>query len=202
MNPHVHHTATMPRRITLLRHGATIQPGHDHGHADVPLSDHGMRRMHQIMAGERFEQVISAPLRRCASFAEDFAALQDVPCALDADRMEVGFGAWEGPTAAEIMAKSPKALKAFGRDSTGHPPLGGKPLESAAEHVWHAWERLPRVPHVRVVTHGGAMRLLFCRLMGLPLTALWRLELNHAARLEFIVDEAGVRLHDFHAGGA
>ncbi|MEO1750208.1 histidine phosphatase family protein [Thiofaba sp. EF100] len=206
MNQHVHHTTALPdtgpRRITLLRHGATTQPGHYHGHSDVPLSDRGMRSMHQAMAGERFDQVISSPLKRCASFAQDFAALHDVPCALDADWMEVGFGAWEGKTAAEIMAESPKALKAFWRDPIGHPPPGGEPLDAATERVWHAWERLPKLPQVLVVTHGGAMRLLFCRLLGLSLTALWRLELNHVARLEFLVDEDGVRLHYFHAGGA
>lgn len=206
MTLYTHHTAppldTEPRRITLLRHGATTQPGHYHGHSDVPLSDHGMRSMYQALSGERFDQVISSPLKRCASFAQDFAILHDVPFALDADWMEVGFGTWEGKTAAEIMAESPKALKAFWQDPIGHPPPGGEMLPDAADRVYHAWERLPRVPKVLVVTHGGAMRLLFCRLMGLPLTALWRLELNHVARLEFLVDEAGVRLHYFHAGGA
>lgn len=190
-----------PRRITLIRHGATTQPGHYHGRSDIPLSDHGMRAMRRAMGEERFDHVVSSPLRRCAAFAQDFAALHDVPFALDADWMEIGFGAWEGKTAAEIMADSPTALKSFWRDPIGHPPPGGEALESAADRVLHAWKRLPQAPSVLVVTHGGAMRLLFCRLMGLPLSALWRIELNHVARLEFLVDEAGIRLHLFHAGG-
>ncbi|MEF3192960.1 MAG: histidine phosphatase family protein [Halothiobacillaceae bacterium] len=190
-----------PRRITLIRHGETTQPGHYHGRSDIPLSDHGMQAMYQATGDERFDHVVSSPLRRCASFAQDYATLHDIPFTLDADWMEIGFGAWEGKTAAEIMADSPKALKAFWRDPLGHPPPDGEPLEAAAERVWHAWEHLPMARSVLVVTHGGVMRLLFCQLLGLPLTALWRLELNHAARLEFLIDEGGVRLHFFHAGG-
>lgn len=190
-----------PRRVTLLRHGATTLPGRYHGRSDVPLSGRGMQAMHQALGDMVFDRIVSSPLQRCVSFAQDFAAMHDLPLDLDADWMELDFGEWEGKSAVEILEKNPKGLKAFWRDPIAHPPPQGETLGKASERVLSAWKRLPAAPSTLIVTHSGAMRLLFCRLMGLPMSALWQLELNHAARMDFIIDESGERLHYFHAGG-
>lgn len=190
-----------PRRVTLLRHGATTMPGRYHGRTDIPLSGRGMQAMHHALGDMLFDRVISSPLLRCAAFAQDFAAMHDLSLDLDADWMEIDFGDWEGMSAVEIMEKNPKGLKAFWRDPIAHPPPRGEPLGKASDRVLCAWKRLPAVPNTLIVTHSGAMRLLFCRLMGLPMSALWQLDVNHAARMDFIIDESGERLHFFHAGG-
>ncbi|TQV64115.1 MAG: alpha-ribazole phosphatase family protein [Halothiobacillaceae bacterium] len=190
------------RIATLMRHGATTQPGRYHGHSEVPLSGQGMEDMHAALSGPVFDRVISSPLQRCARFAEDYAHQHDIPITLDSDWIEISFGEWEGMSAHEIMDTSPKALKAFWRDPIHHPPPGGEPLADASKRIQKAWTRLPDVPRTLIVTHGGVMRLLFCRLMGLPLSDIWRVELNYVARMEFAIDETGERLRSFDSGRA
>lgn len=190
------------RTVTLLRHGATTHPGRYHGRSDVPLSGRGHEDMHKALADRQFDRVISSPLQRCASFAQDFAAQHDLPLEIDADWMEISFGDWEGMSAHEIMDRSPKELKAFWRDPLHHSPPGGEPLTDASKRIQHAWKRLPHDDRTLIVTHGGVMRLLFCRLMGLPLTDIWRIEINHVARMEFAIDNQGERLRCFDAGHA
>jgi len=191
------------KTVTLLRHGATTHPGCYHGRtSDVPLSGQGMEDMHKAMEYCHFDQVISSPLLRCAAFAQDFAARDDLPISFDADWMEIGFGEWEGISASEIMDRAPSALKAFWRDPLNHPPPGGEPLTDASRRIQGAWTHLPDAQRTLVVTHGGVMRLLFCRLMGLPLTDIWRIEINHVARMEFAIDEQGERLRSFDSGRA
>ena len=188
------------RTVTLMRHGATTHPAVYHGQFDVPLSGRGLEDMHATLTDSHFDRVISSPLQRCSRFAQDFAAQHDLPIELDADWSEIGLGDWEGKTAHEIMERSPKPLKAFWRDPLNHPPPGGEPLPDAAKRIHRAWKRLPDAPSTLIVTHGGVMRLLFCRLMGLPLTDIWRIEINFVSRLEFSIDDQGERLRFFDAG--
>lgn len=188
------------REITLLRHGATTLPGRYLGQADVPLSATGLAAMHAALGDEAFDAIVSSPLQRCAAFAQEFSARHALPCTLDADWMELGFGAWDGQSAQEIMQHSPEALQNFWRDPIRHPPPGGEALPEATQRILAGWHRLADMPRTLIVTHGGVMRLLFCQLMQLPLERLWSIEINHVARMRFVVDEGGVRLRYFHAG--
>ncbi|MEW6764881.1 MAG: histidine phosphatase family protein [Pseudomonadota bacterium] len=186
--------------VTLMHHGATTHPGHFHGQDEVALSPKGTAEMYHTLAGARFDHIISSPLKRCADFARDFAACLDVPCELDEGWTEISFGEWEGKSTHEIMSSAPNPLKAFWRDPLRHTPPGGESLHEAARRVERAWKRLPEAEDILIITHAGIMRLLFCRVMGLPLSDVWRIELHHLARLTFTQDERGVRLRFFDAG--
>ena len=49
---------------------------------------------------------------------------------------EMHFGAWEGQSAAELMATEPEALAAFWEDPLAHPPPGAvHPVEAAVLRV-------------------------------------------------------------------
>ncbi|MEW6445987.1 MAG: histidine phosphatase family protein [Pseudomonadota bacterium] len=188
--------------VTLMHHGATTHPGHFHGQAEVALSPRGIADMYRTLSGARFDLVISSPLQRCSTFARDYAEHLDIPCEVDDDWTEISFGEWEGKTTHAIMSSGPGPLKAFWRDPLNHPPPGGESLQQASKRVDRAWKRLPHANHILIVTHAGVMRLLFCRLMGLPLSDVWRIEIHHLARLTFTLDERGVRLRFFDAGQA
>jgi alpha-ribazole phosphatase len=190
------------RHITILRHGQTTQPGRYHGRNDVSVSDEGRAQM--LAALDSFPvdatQIISSPLIRCAHVAQAYAAEHALPIHLDKAWMELDFGSWTGRSAAEILRTEAKSLSAFWHDPLNHAPPGGETLHHAAARLQTAWDTLPPDGNLLIVTHGGVMRLLFCQLIGLPLNQLWRVDVHYAARMVWVADESGTRLHHLHPG--
>ena len=192
------------RHITLLRHGQTSQPGLYHGHNDVSLSATGRAQMRAALQylPSCISQVIGSPLQRCAEVAKDYASTQSLPLVLNRAWMELDFGTWTGRSADDILRTEAKSLTDFWRDPIQHAPPGGETLHHAAARVQSAWGALPPEGNLLVVSHGGVMRLLFCLLLDLPLTQLWRVDIHYAARMEWVCDSSGTRLHQLHPGHA
>jgi len=190
------------RHITLLRHGQTSQPGLYHGHNDVSLSDTGRAQMQRALADlpVAATRVFSSPLMRCAEIAQHHAAANALPIVFNRAWMELDFGAWTGRSAADILQSDAEKLGAFWRNPLNHAPPGGETLHHAAARVQAAWDALPPDENLLIFTHGGVMRLLFCQLLGLPLTQLWRVDIHYAAHMTWIKDDSGTRLHHLHPG--
>ena len=190
------------RHITLLRHGQTSQPGLYHGHNDVSLSATGRAQMRAALQNlpSGTCQVFSSPLQRCAEVAKDYASTHALPLVLNRAWMELDFGTWTGRSADDILRTEAKSLTDFWRDPIQHAPPGGETLPHAAVRVQSAWDALPPEGNLLVITHGGVMRLLFCLLLDLPLTQLWRVDIHYAARMEWVCDSSGTRLHQLHPG--
>ncbi len=176
-------------RISLLRHGEVEGAPAFRGRTDAPLSEAGWRQMEQAVAGRRWARIWTSPLARCLAFAERLAERLDAPLHLEERLAELDFGDWEGLTAAEVMARDSGALGRFWEDPARHPPPGGEDLASFEARVMAAWAeiRAQEPGPVLVVTHGGVIRLLRCRLEGRPLGELLRLEVPHAGLREFEV---------------
>ncbi|MDD2892927.1 MAG: histidine phosphatase family protein [Halothiobacillaceae bacterium] len=192
------------RYITLLRHGQTSQPGRYHGLNDVSLSDAGRTQMRVALAecAADITRIISSPLLRCAEVAQNHAASNNLPIELNPAWVELDFGTWTGRSAAEIMQHEAEYLSAFWRDPLLHAPPAGETLQHAASRIQAAWDALPTDENLLIVTHGGVMRLLFCQLLGLPLTQLWHIDIHYAACMTWLSDASGTRLHHLHAGHA
>lgn len=167
--------------IGLLRHGEVAGGTRFRGRLDDPLTPRGWRQMADALAdGPRWQAVVSSPLQRCAAFAHDWAAAHGLPLRLDARLAEIDFGAWEGHTVAEIHARQPEALGRFWSDPLAYPPPEGEPLAAFAERVQGGWETIQESGRdTLVVTHGGVIRVLLCRLRGLELRAAPGLEVGH-----------------------
>ncbi len=175
-------------RISLLRHGEVEGGAAFHGRTDVPLSEVGWRQMERAVADGRWASIWASPLERCAAFAERLAERLGAPLRLDDRLTEIDFGAWEGQSAAEVMARNgEEALARFWEDPQRHPPPGGEGLEAFEARVLDVWEEIldSGAGPVLVVTHGGVIRLLRCRLEGRPLSELLRLEVAYASLHEF-----------------
>jgi len=183
-------------RISLLRHGEVEGAPAFRGRTDAPLSGAGWRQMERAVAGRRWARIWTSPLVRCLAFAERLAERLDVPLHLDERLAELDFGDWEGLTAAEVMAHDAGALARFWEDPARHPPPGGEDLASFEVRVMEAWAEIRALEPgpVLVVTHGGVIRLLRCRLEGRPLSELLQLEVGHASLHEFELQAAAGRL--------
>lgn len=183
--------------IDLLRHGVTLAGSAYLGRSDAPLSEHGYRQMAEaLLDAPRYQAVLSSPLARCATFAQDYAQRHGLPLHYDARFQEMDFGAWDGRSATEIAAADPGALENFWRDPIACPPPQAEPLLSFQARVLAAWQELPaHYPGQRVllVTHGGVMRIILCHLQQRPLTELLSLSVPHASLHQVMVGRESQR---------
>jgi alpha-ribazole phosphatase len=184
----------MSLRLDLLRHGETELGGGLRGSLDDALTDAGWQQMRAAVTGQGpWDRLVSSPLQRCARFAEELGARLALPVSLDPDLQELHFGAWEGQSAAALMASDAEALGRFWADPYAFTPPQGEPVLAFSARVLGAVERLHQRyagERVLLVSHGGVMRLLLAQARGLPREQLLNVEVAHGALFNLLV-EAG-----------
>ncbi len=127
-------------QVGLLRHGEVQGGNCFRGSTDDPLTEPGLDQMRAATRGspagtQSWNQVISSPLTRCASFAREFAEQHALPLTYDHRLKEMHFGDWEGRTAAELFDEDAKALTQFWADPFTQPPPGGEHFEHFQSRV-------------------------------------------------------------------
>ncbi|MFV3288043.1 alpha-ribazole phosphatase family protein [Pseudomonas sp. NY11955] len=175
--------------LDLLRHGET-ELGGLRGSLDDALTDKGWAQMRSAVAkAGPWQVLVSSPLQRCGRFADELGAQLNLPVQREPALQELHFGDWEGRSAAQIMQDQADALGRFWADPYAFTPPNGEPVESFAERVLAAVERL-HLQHagkrVLLVTHGGVMRLLLARARGLPREQLLQVEVGHGALVRLV----------------
>lgn len=191
-------------RIDLIRHGQPVGGRRYRGQLDDPLSDTGWEQMWQAVGDfTGWDAIVSSPLLRCKEFAQALGDRHHIPVATDPRLKEVGFGAWEGRSRAEVQAAHPDDYARFYRDPVGWRPAGAEPLPAFVTRVADAFDDL--VVHHRglavlVVGHAGVIRAVLAHALQIPLSSLYRIQVANAGvtRLE-VVDGASASLV-FHGG--
>jgi alpha-ribazole phosphatase len=184
-------------RVDLLRHGVTEATGYYHGRTDVPLAKTGEWQMRAATQRPRWSRVVSSPLRRCAVFAEHFAAECNLPFVLDERWREMDFGTWEGVCVADLDARQPEALGRFWRDPLHNPPPESEPLPELRTRVMSALTELlasgDDEDQPLVVAHGGPIRILLAEARGVPLRRLLEIDVPYAGlfSINARLDESG-----------
>ena len=173
--------------VQLLRHGETEGGARYWGATDVALSANGWRQMRVAVQGKSWNLIVSSPMRRCAAFAEALARDLDVPCRLETDLREMGFGDWEERSAAELVQLNAEALRLFWTDPSAYTPPGAESLAQLHERVMAAWRRVVTDEvgkRILIVTHGGPIRLLRAAQSGVALSALLSIDVPHGTLLD------------------
>ena len=190
--------------IWFVRHGQTDwnAEGRLQGHRDTDLNSSGLA--HAAEAAERLRRVagaelptadyVASPLTRARKTMEILRAGIGLPSAgyrADARLKEIGFGAWEGQTWAEIRRRDPSGAAARDRDRWGYQPRGDGAesyamVEARVEEVV-AELRRPTV----MVAHGGVARALLVILGHLDIYAAPRLGIRQGSIL--VIEPAGWR---------
>jgi alpha-ribazole phosphatase/probable phosphoglycerate mutase len=187
-----------------MRHGEPVGGRRYRGQIDDPLSEKGWAQMRAAVGDTAppWTRIVSSPLLRCRAFAERLADRHGLPLALDERLKEVGFGAWEGRTAAEIEAAAPGTLARFKADPVHARPAGAEPLADFHARVaaglrdllaQHAGE------HVLLVGHAGVIRMAFAWALHIPLEHAYRVEVDSASLTRLRFDAGGASLV-FHGG--
>lgn len=170
--------------IDLIRHGEPEGGRKYRGQSDDPLNERGWQQMGSALGDARpWRRIVTSPLSRCRDFAAALSEEMGVPLAEDQRLMEIGFGIWEGHTAAEVQAFDEATLFAFWQDPEGNRPEGAEPLADFASRVSAAFgEHAARAEDspLLVVAHAGVMRRIIAEVLGMGLGHMYRLQIPYA----------------------
>ncbi|MFJ8649405.1 histidine phosphatase family protein [Streptomyces sp. NPDC093546] len=162
----------------LVRHGETQWHAENRyaGRTDVPLTELGHQQAATLAAwaaGQRLDAVLCSPLSRARLTAEPAATALGLTPRVDERLYEVDFGRGDGLTRAEMAEEFPDALAAFLADPVAHHLPGGEDPAAAADRAIDCLEEAAReLPdgRVLVVAHSTLVRLVLCKLLGIPLS--------------------------------
>jgi len=170
-------------QLVLVRHAESIWNAEDRwqGQTDVPLSERGRGEADRLAerlasSGEVFDAIVSSDLSRAASTADAvIARLAELgarpPVSRHAGLREMDLGAWCGLPHAEVVTRFAAEVEALQRGDDR--PIGGhgESLPGFEARVHEALADvlgpLAGAERVLVVTHGGCIRAVLMRLLGL-----------------------------------
>jgi probable phosphoglycerate mutase len=182
-----------PTTFVLVRHGETedtrarvfsgragADPGlNDDGRAQVRATGEWLTPLADLAPA-----LLVSPLRRARDSAEIVGEFLGVTPVVDDGLLEAGFGAWEGLTYAEVMARDPQAFATW-FDDFDQPAGGtGDSLTGMARRMEKTRDRLLeayRGQTVVAVSHLTPIKLLLASALDLPLTSLFRTEIAPAS---------------------
>ncbi len=169
--------AVGPRRLVLLRHGRTSwnHARRAQGHAPVPLDEVGRdqaERAAVLLADLAPTRLWSSDLERAVQTAQHVADAVGLPVERDERLREFAVGERQGMTLDEALAQWPHIAGAQGF----HEQLRGIPgaetetdvVRRIVPAVEEALEALGPGETGIVVTHGAALKLALCGLLGWP----------------------------------
>lgn len=197
-----HHRTT---ELLVIRHGETVWNGEGRiqGHRDSPLSERGVaqsQRLGERMKGERPEAVVSSDLARALHTAAPVASAVGLSIVIDRQWRERSYGALEGKTWSEIERDHPAEHARLTARDPHFRPEGGESAIEFRERVMEAFgmavERA-RGGRIAVVTHGGALGVLYREAKRLPFEAPRDYTLYNASVNRFVLDGAGLRLEQW-----
>lgn len=190
--------------LDFIRHGEPVGGRKYRGQIDDPLSEKGWAQMRAAVGDQcPWSRIVSSPLSRCSAFAEELAARHQLPLSFDARLKEVGFGVWEGKTAAQLDEEDPQQLARFKAAPIHARPAGAEPLQDFFMRVASGVESLIQSyadEHVLVVCHAGVIRMVLAHGLDIPLENAYRIAVPSAGitRLSYESVSRKVTLQ-FHA---
>lgn len=181
-------------RLTVVRHGSTDwnETGRYQGWGDRALSERGRReaaRLHARIGGETFDRVVASDLRRARETAA--IAVPGVEIESDPRLREFHFGAWDGLTWDECVARDGDLISRWMDDPACTVPPDGEALEVFEGRVAAALDDLPHEGTVLCVVHAGVVHAMLARWLGVPLRRTFALH----------VGSCGLTRVELHAGG-
>lgn len=185
--------------IDLIRHGEPIGGQKLRGALDDPLSELGWQQMlHSVENLQAWQAIITSPLSRCHAFAEHLSAKLKLPISSNPQFQEINFGVWEGLSVKELMKKEPHALRNYWENPDQHAPKDSEPMTDFLFRIHSAWDQLidtERGKHSLLVCHGGVIRAILMRILGMPKECLWNIDVPYA-------NVSRIVYHHFPDGGS
>jgi probable phosphoglycerate mutase len=180
-------------KLALLRHGPTEwnAAGRIQGHTDIALSEAGLAKMAALRLPFSFPRVYASPMRRARQTVEALGLGEPV---LDARLMEQNWGAWEGLTRAEILARDGEDafVKAGSLQREAFRPGGGESTGDLHARVAAFLKAVARQDSDAVaVTHLGVLRAAYTLATGWDMATPMPADLDVSKILLLALDAEG-----------
>ncbi len=193
-------------RLLIARHGQT-KHNLDHryqGRTDAPLNETGLAQAGKLadrLSSEKIDVIYSSDLMRCVRTAEFIAKSHNLRINKDVRWRELSFGEWEGMSYNEIQTQSPDLLEKWLADPAHVSPPSGETLTQLAARVKSALDEM-KAQHkeqtVLLITHGGIIRALLCRVLGVDLNRHSQFESATGSVSEISFFDEGATLNLFN----
>jgi broad specificity phosphatase PhoE len=170
-------------RLTMICGGAT--PATRKG--AFPL-DEGLEPRSLALAGtmvpRRADRILTSPALRARQIAEAMGIKPSVEPLL----AEQDFGHWAGKSFDAVQALNPEGVAAWLGDADAA-PHGGESLADVAKRVSGLMDRLIQTSgHTIAVTHAGVIRTAIVHVLGAPLSACRRIDVEPLSLTELRSD--------------
>jgi alpha-ribazole phosphatase len=170
-------------RLYVVRHGATVwnKETRYQGQTDIPLNEEGERQAEKIaarFAGECIQAVYSSPLKRAFDTAKQIARPHSLDVCCLPGMLEIGFGDWEGKEYTHIRQQYSEELRRWIQNPLDNHVPNGEALPELHQRVEGALQEIlssHEEGNVVLVAHSGSIRMLFCCLLKMDLSAFWRI---------------------------
>jgi broad specificity phosphatase PhoE len=163
--------SALPSRLLLVRHGESDwnREGRVQGQLDPPLSPRGQAQARELagrLAGLPLVGFYTSDLRRASETAAAIASNLGVSPVELTELREVGLGAWEGKTQAELQGEYPGIWQTWVRAPSWDLIPGSESVHGFEERVGAIFEKLTALHpegNILCVTHGGVIQVALGR---------------------------------------
>jgi len=195
--------------IWFIRHGETDWnvAGRLQGWQDTPLNDTGTaqaERLAERLRGDaaqtRFAAIYSSDLQRAHATAKTVGDAIALPVHVEPGMRERNFGVLEGLHYNSIDQESPEAAAAWKSRDPDRPVEGGETLGNFHARIVGTVEHLARRhagERILVVTHGGALDIIWRQASGIALSERRHTRMLNAAINRVRVGEQGWSMLDW-----
>lgn len=188
--------------LYLIRHGETAanRDGIGLGRDDPPLTEKGIQQASALgssLARAPIGRILVSPLRRTVRTAELVAGERSIPLERRSELVELDVGVTEGLPFSEIRERFGDFLAKWQGDECASVPMpGGESLDDVAARVApviaeaRAWEG----DALAIVSHNFVLRVILCRLLGIPLRNFRAMPLGLASLTTITLDSGRVNV--------
>jgi probable phosphoglycerate mutase len=189
--------------ILLVRHGHVegITPECFRGRADLALTETGQRQAESLARRIASQwtpgSIHTSPLRRCVATGAAIARACGIPPEPLAGLNDLDYGAWQSLTYDDARAKDPDLFAAW----FATPELVGFPDGESLQDVAARTASVLRFVLSRneadtlvLVGHDSVNRVLLTQVLGMPLSAYWRIVQNPCCINEIEITGGSFRL--------
>jgi broad specificity phosphatase PhoE len=200
----------MSVELVCVRHGRTAWNAERRfqGRTDVPLDDEGRaqaRSLAALLAADRFDAAVASDLARARETAEIILGGGPPPLELDGRLREMAFGAWEGLTWDEIVARYPEVEDHDPARPRFFTPDGGETFEQVCERVAPVLaefaERLGPDGRGLVVAHAGVLHAIVKVLVAETETEALTVRFSPASATRFVGANGSYRIASLNETG-
>jgi broad specificity phosphatase PhoE len=159
--------------ILFIRHAETDMAGTFCGHSNPPLNMRGRNQLSELLSAlnsESIDEIYASDLLRARETGETIAEVRAIKCHLRPSLREINFGQWEGLRWKEIEQRHGAHAQRWLAEYPNLAAPDGESVDDFERRVLVEVSSLTmraKERGVAVVTHGGVLRTVMCRLCGL-----------------------------------